>query len=89
MLDVRHPVEPGDVENQHREDHLRVAPALRRAAAHAWETDQEALRRQHFKQQHQPVKRKAAEAPERQAVQQRLLQTGVRQIVKHLQIERL
>ena len=36
-----------------------------------------------------PVKRKAAKTPERQTVQQRLLQTGVRQIVKHLKIKRL
>ena len=53
MLDVRHPVEAGNIENEHREDHLRVAPPLGRAAARAWETDQNALRRQHLEQQHQ------------------------------------
>ena len=62
MPNVRHTVEPGDVENQHREDHLRVAPTLGRAAARTRETGQDALRRQHFEQQQQPAARRRGRA---------------------------
>ena len=53
-VDVRHPVEPRDVEKQDGQDHLTVAPALRRAAFRPRQSGQNARRRQQLQEHHRP-----------------------------------